>query len=68
MANNLNMSYKPFKLYFDRNGALILDVCVLTPGQKEKDFDTLGDEIYGMLDVVIKFMGENYRNWMKEIW
>ena len=20
MANNLNMSYKPFKLYFDRNG------------------------------------------------
>ena len=68
MANNLNMSYKPFKLYFDRNGALILDVCVLTPGQKEKDFATLGDEIYGMLDVVIKFLGENYRNWMKEIW
>ncbi|WP_295919206.1 hypothetical protein [Anaerovibrio lipolyticus] len=62
------MSYKPFKLYFDRNGALILDVCVLTPGQKEKDFATLGDEIYGMLDVVIKFLGENYRNWMKEIW
>ena len=55
------MSYKPFKLYFDRNGALILDVCVLTPGQKEKDFDTLGDEIYGMLDVVINFLSENYR-------
>jgi len=68
MANNLNMSYKSFKLYFDRNGALIMDVCVLTPGQKEKDFDTLGDEIYGMLDVVINFLSENYRKWMKEIW
>ena len=68
MANTQNMNYKPFKLFFDRNGALIMDVCMTTPGEKEKDFETLGDEIYGMLDLVIKFMGENYRNWMKEIW
>ncbi|ORU01122.1 LktC [Anaerovibrio sp. JC8] len=68
MANTQNMNYKPFKLYFDRNGALLMDVCLTTPGQKEKDFSNLGDEIYGMLDLVIKFMGENYRTWMKEIW
>ena len=68
MANTQNMNYKPFKLFFDRNGAWIMDVCMTTPGEKEKDFETLGDEIYGMLDLVIKFMGENYRNWMKEIW
>lgn len=68
MANTQNMNYKPFKLFFDRNGALIMDVCMTTPGEKEKDFETLGDEIYGMLDLVIKFMGENYRSWMKEIW
>ena len=68
MANTQNMNYKPFKLFFDRNVALIMDVCMTTPGEKEKDFETLGDEIYGMLDLVIKFMGENYRSWMKEIW
>jgi len=68
MANTQNMNYKPFKLFFDRNGALIMDVCMTTPGEKEKDFKNLGDEIYGMLDLVIKFMGENYRKWMKEIW
>ena len=68
MVNEQNMGYKPFKMYFDRNGALLMDVCIVTPGQKEEDFDTLGDEIYGMLDLVIKFLGENYRNWMKEIW
>ena len=68
MANTQNMNYKPFKLFFDRNGALIMDVCMTTPGEKEKDFETLGDEIYGMLDLVIKFLEENYRQWMKEIW
>jgi len=68
LVNNLNMGYKPFKLFFDRNGALIMDVCMTTPGRKEGDFATLGDEIYAMLDLVIKFLGDNYRSWMKEIW
>ena len=57
MVNEQNMGYKPFKMYFDRNGALLMDVCIVTPGQKEEDFDTLGDEIYGMLDLVIKVPG-----------
>ena len=68
LASEQNMKYKPFKLYFDQSGALILDVCLLMPGTEEKDFSTLGDEIYGMFDVLIKFLEENYRGWMKEIW
>lgn len=68
MTNTQNMNYKPFKLFFDRNGALIMDACMTTPGEKEKDFETLGDEIYGMFDLIIKFLEANYRSWMKEIW
>ena len=68
MAGEYNMKFKPFKLYFDRNGALVLDVCLLTPGQKEEEFAQLGDEVYGMFDVLIKFLEENYRGWMKKIW
>ena len=68
MISEQNMKYKPFKLYFDQNGALILDVCLLTPGNEEKDFPLLGEEVYGMFDVLIKFLEENYRSWMKEIW
>ena len=68
MASEYNMKFKPFKLYFDRNGDLVLDVCLLTPGQKEEEFAQLGDEVYGMFDVLIKFLEENYRGWMKKIW
>ncbi len=68
LVSEQNMKFKPFKLYFDQSGALILDICLLTPGTEEKDFAQLGDEIYGMFDVLIKFLEENYRGWMKEIW
>lgn len=65
MANEFNLKYKPFKLYFDAAGSLILDVCLLTPGE---EFSELGDEIYGMFDVLINFLNESYRPIMKEIW
>lgn len=65
MANEHNLKYKPFKLYFDAAGSLILDVCLLTPGE---DFHELGDEIYGMFEVLINFLNESYRSIMKEIW
>ncbi|MBE6073764.1 hypothetical protein [Selenomonas ruminantium] len=65
LANEQNLKYKPFKLYFDAAGSLILDVCLLTPGD---DFAGLGDEIYGMFDVLINFLNEAYRPLMKEIW
>ncbi len=68
MANGQNLKFKPFKLYFDPAGSLILDICLLTPGQTVEDFDDLGDRIYGMLDVLINFLNENYRPIMKEIW
>ena len=68
MANGQNLIFKPFKLYFDPAGSLILDICLLTPGQTVEDFDDLGDKIYGMLDVLINFLNENYRPIMKEIW
>jgi hypothetical protein len=68
MASEYNMKFKPFKLYFDQNGDLVLDVCLLTPRQKEEEFAQLGDEVYGMFDVLIKFLEENYRGWMKKIW
>lgn len=68
MVSEQNMKYKPFKLYFDQAGSLILDVCLLTPGKEESDFTELGEEVYGMFDVLIKFLEENYRSWMKEIW
>ncbi|WP_197019550.1 hypothetical protein [Anaerovibrio lipolyticus] len=47
---------------------MIMDACLTTIGEKEKDFATLGDEIYGMFDLIIKFLEANYRSWMKEIW
>lgn len=65
LANEHNLKYKPFKLYFDATGSLILDVCLLTPGE---DFSELGDEIYGMFEVLINFLNESYRPIMKEIW
>lgn len=65
LANEQNMKYKPFKLYFDQAGSLILDICLLTAGD---DYSRLGADIYGMFDVVINYLNENYRPLMKEIW
>ena len=68
LANEQNLKFKPFKLYFDPAGSLILDVCLLTPGQAAEDFGDLGDKVYGMLDVLINFLNKNYRPIMKEVW
>ena len=68
LANQDNLKYKPFKLYVDANGALIMDMCVVTMGKTADDFTGLGDEIYAMLEVVIDYLNENYRTIMKAIW
>ena len=65
LANEQNLKFKPFKLYFDTEGSLILDICLLMPGE---EFPMIGDEIYSMFDVLIQFLNENYRSIMKEIW
>jgi hypothetical protein len=65
LANEQNFKYKPFKLYFDKEGSLILDICLLTPDEDSKE---LGNMLYAMFDVMIGYLNENYRALMKAIW
>ena len=63
MVNGQNMMYKPFKLFFDERGDLMLDVCLVT------DKDKLdGNEVYQLFSVIINYLDENYRNIMKVVW
>ena len=52
MANTQNMNYKPFKLFFDRNGALIMDVCMTTIGDKEKESGSVTYRVYGQQEQI----------------
>lgn len=65
LANDLNLKYKPFKLYFDGEGSLILDICMIVPDERAEE---TGDMVYGMFNVMIPFLNENYRSMMKTIW
>ena len=65
LAHDLLRQYKPFKLYFDGEGSLILDICMITPDEKAEE---IGDMVYGMFNVMITFLNENYRTMMKTIW
>lgn len=65
IANDMNQKFKPFKLYFDQVGSLMLDICLLAPGD---DYSQLGAEVYGMFEIVIDYLNNNYRPIMKEIW
>ena len=62
-VNAENLKYKPFKLYFNANGALLLDVCL---DVVEKELD--GDTVYLIFDVIINYLNENYQTMMKTIW
>ena len=62
-VNNENLKYKPFKLYFNDNGSLLLDVCLTNADEK---FD--GDAVYLMFDVIINYLEANYKDIMKSIW
>lgn len=67
--DELNCKYKPFKLYFDQNGSVVLDVCITSSlSQTETDSTSIGDEIYTILNGAIQFLNENYRGIMKSIW
>ena len=61
--NRLNKGFKSFKYYFDDNGSLVLDCCVLLPGS-EAD----GDLIYTMFDVIIRHLNGEYKKLMQLIW
>ena len=62
-AAEQNRKYKAFKYYFDENGALMLDVCLIG-----SDTDNLGELVYAMLDVIIGHLNESYKSVMQSIW
>lgn len=62
-ASEQNRKYKAFKYYFDENGALMLDVCLVT-----KEADDLGDMVYAMFDVIIQHLTDSYKLIMRSIW
>lgn len=66
-VNGQNRDFRPFKMYFDGDGALIMELCWAVNGQTQEDFSTLGNEIYRGLDMVIMFLNQNYKKWMKEM-
>ena len=61
--NRLNKSYKSFKYYFDDNGSLVLDCCILF-----KAGEADGDLIYTMFDVIIRHLNDEYKKLMQLIW
>lgn len=63
LLNTYNKQYKSFKYHIDDEGNLILDTCVLL-----KDDEVGGDLIYAMFDVIIRHLGESYKELMKSIW
>ena len=62
LANEESAAYKPFKLYLNRDGDLMLDVCIIA------DEELKGDTIYTMFSVIINYLDANYRKFMKCIW
>lgn len=63
LVNEENMKYKPFKLYVDKEGNLVLDSCIMTEQE-----EVSGDRIYGMFDIIIHYLNDSYRKIMKTIW
>ena len=63
LINGQNMMYKPFKLFFDERGNLMLDVCLVADNDKLD-----GNEVYQLFRVIINYLDENYRNIMKVVW
>jgi hypothetical protein len=53
----------PFKFYFDDNGTLLMDICLVVP-----DDDLKGETVYLMFEVIINYLNNSYRNLMKTIW
>lgn len=62
MVNEESAGYKPFKLYLNNSGDLMLEVCLTIEGELK------GDSIYSMFALIIDYLNANYRNFMKRIW
>lgn len=63
LLNDFNKQYKVFKYYLDDNNAVVLDLCLVTPGEKIE-----GELIYAMFDLVINHLNESYKSLMEAIW
>ncbi len=70
MLNEENQKYKPFKLYLDNEGSVLLDTCLIAeaPMVDEEEKVVSGGQIYNMFDVIIQYLNDSYRNIMKTIW
>jgi len=63
MINTQNLRYKPFKLFFDEPGNLMLDTFIVA---KENQLN--GEDVYRMFDIIINYLDGNYREIMKTVW
>ncbi|SDG25702.1 hypothetical protein SAMN05216584_103126 [Selenomonas sp. WCT3] len=61
-VNEESSGYKPFKLYLNKEGDLLLDVCLVIEEELK------GDTIYTMFSLIIDYLNANYRQLMKVIW
>lgn len=62
LINDESAAYKPFKLYLNRDGALMLDACLVVEEELK------GDTVYTLFSVIINYLESNYRKFMKCIW
>ena len=62
LVNEESAGYKPFKLYLNKEGDLILDVCMTIEGELN------GDNLYSLFAIIIDYLNTNYRKFMKCIW
>ncbi len=62
LINEEAAAYKPFKLYLNRDGDLMLEVCLVVDGELK------GDTVYTLFSVIINYLDANYRKFMKCIW
>jgi len=62
LINDESATYKPFKVYLNGDGDLILDVCLIV------DEELKGDTIYTMFSFIIDYLNNNYRKFMKCVW
>ena len=63
ILNAENAKYKPFKLYFNIDGDLLLDVCMVA-----RDGAVNAEEVFMMYNIIINYLDASYRNIMKAIW
>lgn len=63
LLNEENAKYKPFKFYFNGNGDLMLDVCMMTKGDEIN-----AEDVFLMYNIIINYLDTSYRSLMKAIW